>query len=878
MKIFFLSALSILLYSQVAFPQSLQLLPGSTFHDAVWDSEFGQLEDVSSPDLGGQLYLFLQNPSTQDVGIDSVHVQNFAGENQVFDGWYNWPENIAASNGNISSLLIKGINAPLSEGSDARVMVFTSDGNSSSFDFTDLATPSLRIANYVPSFDRNALWLYLRNDGATAVQLESVFFNEMEIPLLSTGQLATLYGSSTIAPNETRIINIQANLNLADLASYAIRIKYDTDQWVSGAVRIVAPYFPIGSWNSSGLNPENEFGRKRLRKVGVQTLHGPSNYPFIEDANSEYHIQVIREPSFGNPFNVTNAAPELVAQSLNLNVLAWTVDDEPDLNGKPIDEQLLKAKAYRDRDFDTPTHVNLAVQKKYQRYGWYTDIVSMDHYAAPSAPNVIPLTNIPIVGRMSEIEEAYAYSHQLKLNTEPRRMWSWVQFAASTWDVQPEPSAVNYQFWAHIAAGAKGMEYFVAQVQTMDDFPDLWAEGESLFKEFKQIRNACLYGEPSAISTSSNSDVLTYALVGPEAIVIIALNNSLSFGGNQLTGFTTNIDPQNYSVTVDVPSWLTGYGSYRVTPEGKSQDFSVSYNGNSVTLTPNGMLNDRMHVFVLHNPDNEAPKPLEGLNVADYVDSANYTLSWKEPFDNMGVEGYQIHYNGVLVGHVEAPIFEIIDQTINCSGYYSVTPYDNTGNLGQADSVAFVLSGLPLTITEQPTDTTVVEESTVILSIETSGLAGYQWQFQDEATGQWFNFNPYTFLGANSDQLTIPGDLVGVNGWTVRCIVYDPCGNEITSETVEVIVSVGIAEGRIQELAAFPNPTSGDMQILYPENNNGGTLRVFDKQGKLLVSRLVQKKEKSTRVDLANFENGIYLITFLNADGNLFTHRAILQR
>ena len=871
---FQLLLLTLFLSSNFVFGQNLELLSGSTFHDASWDSEFGDLEDTGSPDEGGQLYLILKNTLGSDLAIDSVFVQNLNGENQEFDGWYNWPDTMTSANGNLTTLFVKAINAPLAEGEDCRILVYAG-GTAHTYDFNDLETPALRLANYVPNYDRNALWLYLRNDGNAAVTLDSVYFNEVGIPLAGTGQIATIYGGSTIAPNETRMINIQAGLDLTDLTPYAIRLKYNGGDWVSAGIRIVAPYFPIGSWHSSGMDPDKEYGRKRMRKVGVQTLHGPGNYQYISDSNQEYHIQVIREPGFGNPFDPTGAAAEVNSESQNEAILTWTVDDEPDLNGKSIDQQLIKAKTYRENDFNTPTHVNLAVQKKFQRYGWYTDIVSMDHYAAPSAPNVIPFTYIPFIGRMSEVEEAYAYSHSLKLNTEPRRNWSWVQFAGSVWDVQPEPISVNYQFWAHLAAGAKGMEWFVAQSGTIEEFPDQWKEGELLFKEFKQIRNACLYGEPSQIVSSSNSNVLTYALQGPEAIVVFAFNNSLEYGGNAGTGYTTDFSPQSYSLEVEVPSWFTYDDVYRVDTTGRRNDFSVSGSG-TVTISPNNAVNDRMHVFVFSKTDTEAPKPLEGLNVSDYVDSINYTLSWKESFDNIGTAGYLVHYNGVQVADVKPPIFEVDSQSIACSGYYRITPYDNAGNLGLADSVQFILNGNAPNIIEQPANEIVQLGESASLSVEVSGVVGYQWQVSEN--GNWTNLiDSEDVFGSNSTTLTISGSAALDNvGEMYRCVITDPCGNELISDEVLVNVLSSIGEGHALHLKAYPNPSNGSITILFDDNSTG-ELAIFDAQGKLLKSVAVQSQSNHLSIDLSDQKSGIYLLRYLNENGELYVHRAILQ-
>lgn len=867
-------AIVLCFFSASLWGQSIQLVPGTTFHDAVWGSEFGDLEDTSSPDEGGLLYLMVRNTTSAPLSIANVDVHDLQGTPQTFDGWYAWPDTIAP--GRMTTISVKAINAPLAEGADARIVVTTSDNATHTYDLNDLTTPDLRLANAIPSQDRNTLWLYLRNDGTTDVELDSVYFNDLAYRIPS-GQLVTLYGSDVLEAGEMRIIRVQLGLDLSDLATYAIRVRYNTTEWVSASIRITPPEYPIGSWHSSGANPENEFGRKRMRKVGVEMLQGLGNYSYIANANEEYFIRAIREPYFGEPFDPNEAIPEIQSQAQNTDIIVWTVDDEPDLNGKPIDQQLAKAAAYRNNDDDTPIHINLAVQKKFQRYGWYSDIVSMDHYAAPSAPNVIPLTYIPFVGRMSEIEEAYEYSYQLKLNTEPRRMWSWVQFAASTWDVQPEPIAVNYQFWAHVAAGAKGMEYFVAQSLTQDQFPELWDEGLELFKEFKQIRNACLYGEPADIVTSSNPAVKTYALQGPDAIVVVALNNSIEFSGNQVTGFTTDHAPQVYGATVTYPNWFPLESVHQITPAGK---IPVDHNVNSATqqiyISPE-TIDDRAQVFIISRMDTEPPMMPQGLNVAEYVDSANYTLSWKEPFDNMGVKGYRVHYNGVLVGDVAAPLFEVDSQTVNCSGYYRITPYDNTNNFGEPDSVQFILNGVPLEITGQPQSDGVSWNVMHTLSVETNALCGYQWQWVPPGQSGWVDVQDGQFFsGAQTCCLTFNTQAVDL-GAPFRCVVMDPCGGTLTSEIAEISV-LGIEEASMQPLEVYPNPTTGEVWINLPDDRAKGSIYVYDATGAILQTMPVQPKAGPHRLSLDRFSNGLYVFIHQDNDGTRVARCTVVKQ
>jgi hypothetical protein len=864
-----LPTLLLLAAASTASAQSVSILDGSCFHRAVVGQEYGVLEDTSTPDEGGLLYVFVRNTDGEPDGIDSITVYNGAGEMVIPDGWLVWPPMMDEAISLVSTVTIKGIGSPFAEGDAVSVVVHSIYGAKDSIFIPALETPGLRLANAIPSQDMETLFLYLRNDGSADAAIEEVSINEQSwfFPEALT---------PVVAAGKVYILELTGDLELNDAAPLAIRVKYGS-QWVSAGIRVVPPDLPIGSWHSSGLNPENEEGRKRLRRIGVEMLHGPGNANYMADGFQRYHISTIKEAGFGDPFDPANAASEIQDLGQQGFIKVWSVDDEPDLHGKPIDQQLAKAKAYRDNDPTTNTYVNLAVQKKYQRYGYYTDIVGMDHYAAPSAPNVIPLTNIPVVGRMSEPEEALEYSDVLKWNTEPRRNWNWVQLAASTWSQQPEPAAVNYQYWAHFMAGAKGMEYFVAQSQTADDFPALWEEGITLFKEWKQIRNLCLYGEPVLTGTvTSNENALARTLVGPEGMVVIVLNNSLRFTGNQLTGFNTLFDPVSYNVEFDVPSWLTGHSAYMLTDSAKFL-IHVNHLGNGrARIHSPAQLNARSHVLVIAPADTEAPAAIEGLNVAEYIDSANYTFSWKEPWDNVGVQGYNVYFNDVLVDRTHAPIYEVHEQALACSGHWKFAAYDNSGNIGQADSVFLELSGgeAPV-IVEQPAslidDVPLVSSTVVPISVSINGVGGKQWQVLDFPNNTWIDLDPWIFQGAQDTTLymtysqLVNSDWAEIFGVTVthyfRCVISDPCGSTTYSdESAVVMVFSSIEEVETPSLMLYPNPTlDGRFTIQMPEHLQSGELTVTSVTGQVGHRSAVSGQQSHITLDLP-VASGLYSV------------------
>ena len=149
--------------------QSVSIADGSSFHRAVVGQKYGVLEgDPATVDNGGVLCVFVQNTDDEPDGIDSITVYNGAGEMVVPDGWLVWPPVMDDSNGQMSTVTIKGVEAPLAEGDAVSVVVHSINGARDSIFIPALETPAVRLANAIPSQDGETLFLYLRNDTGDA--------------------------------------------------------------------------------------------------------------------------------------------------------------------------------------------------------------------------------------------------------------------------------------------------------------------------------------------------------------------------------------------------------------------------------------------------------------------------------------------------------------------------------------------------------------------------------------------------------------------------------------------------------------------------------------------------------------------------------------
>ena len=90
-----------------------------------------------------------------------------------------------------------------------------------------------------------------------------------------------------------------------------------------------------------------------------------------------------------------------------------------------------------------------------------------------------------------------------------------------------------------------------------------------------------------------------------------------------------------------------------------------------------------------------------------------------------------------------------------------------------------------------------------------------------------------------------------------------PPGNTITSsQEINKLESF---------ISAFPNPANDELNII-SENNDILNYHIFNSQGQVIYTNQMQKE---TKIDVSNYQTGIYIIKFQSRNGELQTHRFI---
>ncbi len=451
------------------------------------------------------------------VSINDVAASSYGD----YDWSRTWP--VTVQPGEVATLTIKGRGGVFAPGQNVNVSLTSDSGASISQNNIPLSTPKLRVANVIPSQDLTKSYVYLRNDDASSYTINDLFLNENV-----TSNSRFVGGSTAIAPNSVKIIEVDHGQPQDLLTPYAVRVtatrQSDSQQVLTGApVRLTEPILPTGSWQAALHEQETDMEAARLQ-YGHEIHGATSRFPRLMDSRLEKYsirgvnIDVLDFPQVNGSYDidtveyrdfttgVTGGVPyqapvfELPApvadQADNPAIYGWYLRDEPDLRSSSIhrDPQAMwRLNETYWRNSEKPTFINLVSDNNVQRYGLIADHPAIDRY----------MQSAPLAGQSGNrnIDQVLQYADSMKNNVEPLRTW-WVTQGVSegTWSSQPTDWGIDVQFWSAIMGGSKGMIGFMLN-DVSQNYPAQQARQEEMVRELQTVRNLVLYGETLANTT-----------------------------------------------------------------------------------------------------------------------------------------------------------------------------------------------------------------------------------------------------------------------------------------------------------------------------------------------------------------------------------------
>lgn len=96
-------------------------------------------------------------------------------------------------------------------------------------------------------------------------------------------------------------------------------------------------------------------------------------------------------------------------------------------------------------------------------------------------------------------------------------------------------------------------------------------------------------------------------------------------------------------------------------------------------------------------------------------------------------------------------------------------------------------------------------------------------------------------------------------------------GDEVCDPTITSVFNIPIEV--VHDLDIYPNPTSDEVTILIPDAITQGQLRIRSLTGDLLYQKAIYQNGEH-RLQLADYENGLYLIEILS-DSRVYLARVV---
>ncbi|MCC7452676.1 MAG: T9SS type A sorting domain-containing protein, partial [Crocinitomix sp.] len=93
----------------------------------------------------------------------------------------------------------------------------------------------------------------------------------------------------------------------------------------------------------------------------------------------------------------------------------------------------------------------------------------------------------------------------------------------------------------------------------------------------------------------------------------------------------------------------------------------------------------------------------------------------------------------------------------------------------------------------------------------------------------------------------------------------------VAAYTLEAL-DLGTIDEDVNSIVIFPNPTSGDFQILLPEQHNYRSVQLINPMGKIISETPIQSINETINI---NGESGIYFLRIISDTGESFSVKII---
>jgi PKD repeat protein/N-acetyl-anhydromuramyl-L-alanine amidase AmpD len=194
------------------------------------------------------------------------------------------------------------------------------------------------------------------------------------------------------------------------------------------------------------------------------------------------------------------------------------------------------------------------------------------------------------------------------------------------------------------------------------------------------------------------------------------------------------------------------------------------------------------------------------------------------------------------------------------TGVYEVTLIAD-GPGGTDTEIQFITietQNIPVAAFSQSTSLVDIDYAFVTFTNNSINANGYYWDFGDGSNSSDMNpWHEYTDTG------TFDVMLIAING---------SCPNDTSWSTITVIQTSGVESNHENSFSIYPVPVKEELIIVLNHEFSGNNLMVeiLDSRGRLVQSEQISVAGNSTiQLDATRYENGIYFIKLIHAEGSV---------
>ena len=310
--------------------------------------------------------------------------------------------------------------------------------------------------------------------------------------------------------------------------------------------------------------------------------------------------------------------------------------------------------------------------------------------------------------------------------------------------------------------------------------------------------SGCAVTQPPTLDTSAPGTPtnLTAALSGATAnLAWTASSDNIGVTGYRVTRSGTLLAGAVTGTSFSDSGLTAGIYIYTVAAFDAAGNASGASNSASVTVSA---------------PTTDATAPSVPANLTATLSGTTADLDWTASTDNVGVTGYRVTRNGVVITTVLNSVYN--DSNRSPGTYtYTVAAVDGAGNVSAASNSASV------TVPEPPvTDTTAPSIPTNLVTTVVGSTVSLSWAVSTDDTGvAGYRVNRNGTFLATTDSASLIDSGLAVGSYTYTVGAFDAAGNTSAS-SVSASASVAASEQlAFLTPAQMPDATVGQAYLGY---------------------------------------------------------------